>query len=253
MLGCTVSLSGCATPKNPNDPLEELNRSTYEFNQTLDRIALKPAAKGYRAVVPTPVRGGITNVFGNFRDFTTAINNVLQFKIGTALSDVCRVAVNSTVGIFGVFDVASRLGLEKHHEDFGQTLGVWGVPEGPYLVLPLLGPSNIRDSVGLIGDFYTDPEFFLITDSPENWIVFGTRIVNVRANLLEAERLLEQAALDQYAFLREAYLQRRRNQVLDGNAPRDEGEATPRRKTLRELEEELELESEEPEPPPAKP
>ena len=127
-LGWAATLPGCATAKNPKDPLEALNRSTYEFNQTLDRYALKPAAKGYRKVVPTPVRGGITNVFGNFRDVTSAINNLLQFKVGTALSDVGRVAVNSTVGIFGVFDVASRVGLDKHDEDFGQTLGVWGVP-----------------------------------------------------------------------------------------------------------------------------
>jgi phospholipid-binding lipoprotein MlaA len=254
-LGWAATLSGCATAKNPKDPLEELNRSTYEFNQTVDRYALKPAAKGYRKVVPTPVRGGITNVFGNFRDVTSAINNLLQFKVGTALSDVGRVALNSTVGIFGVFDVASRVGLEKHDEDFGQTLGVWGVPEGPYIVLPLFGPSSARDSVGLIGDYFTDPEFYLVIDSPENWIIFGTRIVNLRANLLEAERLLDQAALDRYAFLRDAYLQRRRSQVLDGNLPRDEGKGgeAPRRKTLRELEEELELEPMEPDTAPDEP
>lgn len=244
-----IVLSGCATAKNPQDPLEPLNRGIYKFNETVDRLALKPVAKGYRAVVPPPVRGGVTNFFGNFRDVTTAINNALQLKIDVAFADVARVAVNSTVGILGVFDVASRIGLEKHEEDFGQTLGRWGFPDGPYLVLPILGPSNVRDAVGWVGDYYTDPEFYLITESPETWIALGTRIVNVRANLLEAERLLEQAALDRYAFLREAYLQRRRSLIYDGNVPGNEptGQEQPRRKTLRELEEELELDPIEPE------
>jgi phospholipid-binding lipoprotein MlaA len=248
-------VSGCATGQNPRDPYESFNRSVYEFNETLDRWALKPVAKGYRAVVPVPVRGGVTSFFGNFRDVTTAINNLLQLKIGTGLADVGRVAVNSTAGLFGIFDVATRIGLEKHEEDFGQTLGYYGAPDGPYLVLPLFGPSTVRDSVGLIGDYFTDPEFYLIEEEPWTWVVFGTRIVNVRANLLEAERVFDQAALDRYAFLRDAYLQRRRNLILDGNIPEQvpEGEAGPRRKTLKELEEELDLEPEQPGTPPAKP
>jgi phospholipid-binding lipoprotein MlaA len=243
-------LAGCATPKNPRDPLEPLNRAVYAFNHDLDRVALKPAALAYREVVPTPVRGGITSFFGNFRDVTTAINNLLQLKVAQAASDAGRVAINSTVGILGVFDVASRLGLQKHEEDFGQTLGRWGVADGPYLVLPLLGPSNARDAVGWVGDYFTDPEFYLIEDEPWTWIVFGTRVVNVRANLLEAERLLEQAAVDRYSFLREAYSQRRRNQIYDGNPPEPApGARTPRRKTLKEMEQELELD----EPPAPRP
>jgi phospholipid-binding lipoprotein MlaA len=232
-------LSGCATAKNPTDPLEPFNRGVYQFNETVDRYALKPAAKGYRAVVPPPVRGGVTNVFGNFRDVTTAVNHVLQLKIGTALSDVARVAVNSTVGILGVFDVASHVGLDKHDEDFGQTLGWWGVPSGPYLVLPIFGPSTVRDGVGLIGDYFTDPEFYLINESPYTWITFGVRVVNARANLLEAERIFNQAAIDRYAFLRDAYLQRRRNQIYDGNPPESDSGAGGKRKTLKQLEEEL--------------
>lgn len=247
-----VSLQGCATGKNPKDPFEEVNRSVFRFNETLDRYALRPVARGYRAAVPTPVRGGITNVFGNFRDVTTAINNLLQFKLKAAASDVGRVTINTTVGIFGIFDVATPIGLEKNDEDFGQTLGVWGVGDGPYLVLPLLGPSTVRDGVGLIGDYHTDPQFYLITEAPENWIAFGTRIVNLRANLLEAERLFDQAAIDRYAFLRDAYLQRRRNLIFDGNPP-ETGTEGGRRKSLRELEEELELGPEEPGTPPAKP
>jgi phospholipid-binding lipoprotein MlaA len=247
-----AALAGCATPKNPRDPLEPLNRTIYAFNHDLDRVALKPGALAYREVVPLPVRGGITSFFGNFRDVTAAINSLLQLKVKRAVAGAGRVAINSTVGIFGVFDVATRLGLEKYDEDFGQTLGHWGVKDGPYLVLPLLGPSNARDAVGWVGDYFTDPEFYLFEESPENWLVFGTRVVNVRANLLEAERLLDEAALDRYTFLREAFLQRRRSLIYDGNPPDAPGDTqTPRRKTLKELEEELELD--EPPVPPAPP
>jgi phospholipid-binding lipoprotein MlaA len=209
-------------------------------------------AQGYRAVVPPPVRGGITNFFGNFRDVTTAVNNLLQLKIPRAASDVGRILINSTVGILGFFDVASRLGLEKHDEDFGQTLGHWGMGSGPFLMLPLLGPSTARDTVGLVGDYFTDPEFYIFNHSPENYIVFGTRVINLRANLLAVEGVLDQAGLDQYTFLRDAYLQRRRNQIYDGNPPElQDQEGAPRRKTLKEMEEELELEEPEsgPEPP----
>ncbi len=243
--------TGCATARNPRDPLESLNRGVYEFNEALDKVVLKPVAKGYRAVVPPPVRGGVTNFFGNFRDVTSAVNNLLQLKLPRAASDAGRVAVNSTVGILGIFDVASRLGLEKHDEEFGQTLGHWGLPSGPYLVLPLFGPSTARDTVGLIGDYFTDPEFYLITRAPTTYVVFGTRVVNARANLLAVERIFDQAALDRYAFLRDAYLQRRRNQIYDGNPPETQIEDdAPRRKTLKELEEELGLDPE-PEPPPS--
>jgi phospholipid-binding lipoprotein MlaA len=230
-------LGGCANAGNPKDPLEPLNRNIYEFNRVVDNVALKPVAKGYKAAVPPPVRGGVNNFFGNFRDVTTAVNNLLQLKLNKALSDVGRVALNSTVGLFGVFDVATRLGLDRHDEDFGQTLGYWGVQDGPFLMLPFLGPSTARDTVGLIGDYLTDPEFYLIEGSPENWLVFGTRVVSVRANLLEADRLLDQAAIDRYAFLRDAYLQRRHSLIHDGDHPPGGGEGS--RKSLKELEEEL--------------
>jgi phospholipid-binding lipoprotein MlaA len=241
-LALTVACSGCATAHDPRDPLEPLNRSVFKFNDALDKAVTRPVAQGYRAVVPPPVRGGITNFFGNFRDVTTAVNNLLQLKIPRAASDVGRVLINSTVGILGFFDVASRLGLEKHDEDFGQTLGHWGMGPGPFLMLPLLGPSTARDTVGLVGDYFTDPEFYLFTHSPENYIVGGTRIINLRANLLAIEGLLDQGGLDQYSFLRDAYLQRRRNQIYDGNPPEMQDQQTgPRRKTLKEMEDELEL------------
>ena len=241
-LAFIVLCAGCATAKDPRDPLEPINRGVFKFNDALDRAVTKPVAEGYRAVVPPPVRGGITNFFGNFRDVTTAVNNLLQLKVPRAASDVGRVLINSTVGILGFFDVASRLGLEKHDEDFGQTLGHWGMGPGPFLMLPFLGPSTARDTLGLVGDYFTDPEFYIFNHTPESYIVFGTRVINLRANLLAVEGLLEQKGLDQYAFLRDAYLQRRRNQIYDGNPPELQNEpGGVRRKTLKEMEEELEL------------
>jgi phospholipid-binding lipoprotein MlaA len=246
-LASVVCCTGCATAKNPRDPLEPLNRKVYRFNEAVDKAVTKPVAQAYRAVVPVPVRGGITNVFGNFRDVTTAINNLLQLKVPRAASDFGRVAINSTLGILGLFDVASRIGLEKHDEDFGQTLGRWGMGPGPYLVLPFLGPSTARDTLGLVGDYFTDPEFYLVTHTPETYVVFATRWINLRANLLSVEEIFNQAALDRYSFLRDAYLQRRRNQIYDGNPPPLENEeGAPHHKTLKEMEEELDLD----EPPP---
>jgi phospholipid-binding lipoprotein MlaA len=241
-LALTFLCTGCATARNPSDPLEPLNRKVFQFNEAVDKAVTKPVAQGYRAVVPPPVRGGITNFFGNFRDVTTAVKNLLQLKVPRAASDLGRIAINSTLGILGFFDVASRLGLEKHDEDFGQTLGHWGAQPGPYLMLPLLGPSTARDTVGLVGDYFTDPEFYLFNSSPESYLVFGVRVINLRANLLAVEGVLDQAGLDRYAFLRDAYLQRRRNQVYDGNPPEmQEEDGGPRRKTLKEMEEELDL------------
>jgi len=234
---------GCSSA-NPRDPLEPVNRSIYKFNDGWDKVVSQPVAEGYKAVLPPPVRNGVSNFFGNWRDTTTAINNLLQFKLGHAASDVGRIIVNTTVGFFGVFDVASRLGLEKHEQDFGLTLGNWGIGNGPYLVLPFLGPSTVRDTVGYVVDIYTDPEMYLVTSSPATYIVLGTRIVNVRANLLEAGQVFEQAAVDRYAFLRDAYLQRRRSQMYDGNPPLDipgDGDGAPRRKTLKQMEQELDL------------
>jgi phospholipid-binding lipoprotein MlaA len=239
--------AGCATGPDPRDPLEPMNRGIYQFNDHFDRVLLKPAAILYHTTVPPPVRGGVTNFFSNFRDVTVAVNDLLQAKLKAAASDVGRVLVNSTVGIFGLFDVASRIGLQKHYEDFGQTLGVWGAADGPYLVLPILGPSTVRDGIGLIGDYFTDPEFFLFTNPPENYILLTTRIVNVRADLLDSEQIFEAAAIDRYSFLRDGYLQRRHNLINDGRPPPSgEPGAERHRKTLKELEEELDAD------PPAK-
>lgn len=215
-----VILTGCATATDPRDPLEPINRGIYRFNDTVDKAVVKPAAQGYKAVLPNPVRTGVTNFFGNIDDLFTALNNVLQFKLDKAASDVSRVAFNTTFGIGGIFDVATSFGLEKHDEDFGQTLGYWGVGDGPFLMLPFLGPSNLRDTVGLAAYYQLDPVWNL-DHVPTRNTLGALRIVNRRARLLDAEKVLDEAALDPYTFLRDAYIQHRRNAVYDGNPPRE--------------------------------
>ena len=221
LLGAFLGLGGCATgeDRNPRDPLEPLNRAVHSFNtDLLDRAVLKPLAQGYQYIMPEPANQGVTNFFNNLADIRSALNNLLQFKIGRAFSDVGRVAINSTVGVLGLIDVASNLNLPRHGEDFGQTLGVWGFGPGPFIVWPLLGPSSGRDSVGLVVDWYTDPITHINDD---NWRLGlrGLDLIDTRADLLSASRVLEEAALDPYAFMRDAFLQRRRSLVYDGNPP----------------------------------
>jgi len=221
-LAGVILLSGCATTDpdfaDPRDPIEGFNRVVYSFNDMLDQAVIKPLAQGYNAVVPTPVNRGVTNFFNNIDDVTSAVNNLLQFKIGRALSDVGRVAVNTTLGIGGLFDVASNMDMPRYDEDFGQTLGTWGVASGPYIVLPLLGPTSGRDGVGMVVDWFTDPTNY-IEDDTVRWTLRGLDLVDTRADLLNASRVVDQAALDPYAFVRDAYLQKRQDQVYDGNPP----------------------------------
>jgi phospholipid-binding lipoprotein MlaA len=227
-----LSLGGCATTGagDPRDPLEPLNRGIYTFNEGLDTVLLKPLAEVYRGVIPKIVRTGISNVFSNLNDVIVALNNLLQGKLTNAASDVARVMVNTTVGVLGVIDVASKAGLEKHDEDFGQTLGYWGVGDGPYLVLPLLGPRTLRDSAGLVVDYRVDPVTHIDPSHDRN-IASAARIVSRREELLGASKVLDVAALDPYQFLRDVYLQRRRNLIYDGNPPREKdasaGQANP--------------------------
>jgi phospholipid-binding lipoprotein MlaA len=221
LLLATFVLGGCATTNGGNsaDPWENLNRKTFAFNDTLDRAVLKPVATGYEKVVPGFAREGVNNFFDNLDDIGTSLNNLLQGKPGQGLSDAGRFLVNTTLGVFGLWDVATPMGLEKHNEDFGQTLGVWGVRSGPYLVLPLLGPSSARDAPARI----VDPSWYYSTYvDPESlyWGLWGLEKVRTRANLLKAETLVNDAALDKYSFIRDAWLQRRRSQVYDGNPPR---------------------------------
>lgn len=217
-----LSLQGCATTgedyQDPSDPLEGINRVVYRFNDGLDKVLIKPLAEGYNAVVPAPVNRGVTNFFSNLEDVGSAVNNLLQLKLGRAASDVGRVAVNSTVGFIGFVDVASNLDLPKYGEDFGQTLGAWGFAPGAFIVLPVLGPTTVRDGVGLVADWYLDPVTY-IEDDTVRWSVRGLDLVDTRADLLGASRVMEQAALDPYVFMRDAYLQHRRSKVYDGNPP----------------------------------
>jgi phospholipid-binding lipoprotein MlaA len=207
-----AGLAGCATNNNPNDPLEGVNRAVFNFNETVDRAALKPVAQAYETVLPSFVQTGIGNFFGNLGDMWTFVNQVLQGNGANAGSDFMRVAVNSTFGLGGLIDVGSQARLPKHKADFGQTLGVWGVGAGPYMVLPVLGPSNVRDTVALPVDAYGDVWRY---KRPVNWrnVGYGVRLIDRRAQLLNAGDLLDDAALDKYQFVRDAYMQRRQSQI----------------------------------------
>lgn len=216
-------LGGCASTSgyhNPKDPFEPLNRSIYKFNDVLDKAIVKPVAKGYTAVVPAPGRNMINNFFSNLDDVLVTLNDVLQLKLVQALSDGGRVLINTTIGAGGLADAASKFGFEKHNEDFGQTLGYWGVGSGPYLVLPFLGPSSVRDGIGLYTDTITAPSSQISPVRQRNqYVLFDG--VRKRANLLDSERLLDMAGIDRYAFMRDAYLSHRRNLVYDGDPPRE--------------------------------
>ncbi|MGB5080945.1 MAG: VacJ family lipoprotein [Burkholderiales bacterium] len=215
------ALAGCATSgENPRDPLEPLNRAVFGFNDSVDSAVIKPVATGYRAVVPGIVRTGVSNFFSNLEDVWVAVNDVLQGKFQEGLDDFGRVLINSTFGVAGLFDFASDMGIQKRNEDFGQTLGRWGVGSGAYLVLPILGPSTVRDGFGFLLDTQSDLVFQIDGVRAHNSL-YATRAISNRANLLDATSVIEQAALDKYAFVREAWLQRRRNLVYDGDPPRE--------------------------------
>ena len=214
-------LGGCATSSNPRDPLEPVNRAIYSFNDGFDRVIAKPVAEGYRNVIPGLIRTGISNFFSNLGDLWIAANNLLQGKVNDAANDFGRVVINTSIGLLGLIDVASDAGLEKHNEDFGQTLGRWGLASGPYVVLPFLGPSTVRDALshGLVD---TQADFVVQADHvPTRNTLFFIRGVDTRANLLDASRVLEEAALDKYNFTRDAFLQRRQSLIYDGKPPRE--------------------------------
>lgn len=207
--------TGCAHQQveAPHDPAEPFNRKMHDFNMGLDRYVLGPVSRGYVKVTPDPVRRSVTNFFTNLDTPRVAVNNMLQGKPQEGGQDVARFLFNSTLGILGLFDVATDVGIPKHDEDFGQTLGVWGVGEGAYLVLPVFGPSSLRDGVGRVVDMPLDPVFYL--DSGPAFVLTAIDVINLRANLDAAVRQLEQA-FDPYAFLRASYLQRRQQLVRDG-------------------------------------
>ncbi len=218
-------LAGCSTidaarggPGQRLDPWEKWNRKVFNFNEDVDRTVLKPVATGYTEVVPQSLRRGVSNFFSNFADAWSAINNIAQGKISTGLEDATRVGANTLFGLGGILDVASEMGLDRHYEDFGQTLGRYGIGAGAYVVLPILGPSTVRDAAALPVDrLASPPAFFNGTGT-----VIGLttlQIINTRAGLLGATRVIDDIALDKYTFVRDAYLQRRRSLIFDGDAP----------------------------------
>lgn len=203
---------------SPQDPFEGFNRSVYSFNEGLDSAVLKPLAEGYKKTVPELVRTGVSNFFGNISDVWSGVNQFLQGKIVNGAQMTLRVATNTVFGLGGILDPATEFGLERQSEDFGQTLGRWGVPSGPFLMLPVFGPSTVRDTVALPVDRAAGPTA-LVSGTGETVGVVGLQVVNTRAELLSASKLLDEVALDKYSFLRDAYLARRRSQVYDGSPP----------------------------------
>lgn len=224
-------VGGCATTSgDPRDPLEGVNRGVYGFNDKVDTWVLRPVATGYNNYVPGEIRERVRNFFANIADPMIGVHNILQGKFEEGFFDWVRFGFNSTLGLFGLHDVATDMGYEKHNEDFGQTFGRWGSPPGPYLVLPFLGSSNIRDGIGLGLDYYFDP-MTGVRDKDLSYPLWAVRVVQVRADLLDASRILEEAALDKYTFQRDAYLQRRRSLIYDGRPPRErepESQVNPR-------------------------
>jgi phospholipid-binding lipoprotein MlaA len=215
-----AAIGGCAAlpgPPDPQDPWEGFNRRVFSFNQTVDGAIIKPLAEIYQMVLPDPVDRAISNFFNNLNDVVVIANDLAQLKLEQAVADLGRLVMNTTFGLGGVFDVATPYGLAKHDEDFGQTLGYWGLEPGPYLVLPLIGPSNVRDTVGFAGDITVSPVF--TDDVSVRNSLLSVRLVDLRADLLSTTRIVETAALDEYVFVRDAYLQRRRFQVYDGSPP----------------------------------
>lgn len=209
-------LQGCATGSNPRDPFEPFNRKVAGFNDGLDEAIVKPVAQAYQNIVPSPVRTGVTNFFGNLSDVWSAANSALQLKPKEASESLLRVGVNTLFGFAGFLDLATEMGLYRHQQDFGQTLGRWGVPAGPYLVLPVLGPSTVRDGSALLVDSQGDLLGQVDNVRARN-ALYGLRAVNLRARLLRVGEVLDQAALDKYSFTRDFYLQRR-GVVFDNTA-----------------------------------
>jgi len=221
LLGLVAGMVGCASipagvEPSPHDPWEPFNRSVFEFNEGLDAYLLKPVVAGYRFVLPEFVRDGIYNFFSNYSDIYTALQNLLQGKPGDAFSDLMRVVVNTTFGLGGLIDMATPGGLPKHKEDWGQTFGVWGIPSGPYVVLPFFGPSSVRDTFGTAADLESDYLFGYVKDIGLRNSIAGLRVVNARNTYYEAGDLLDGAAIDKYSFMRDAYIQRREYQINEG-------------------------------------
>jgi phospholipid-binding lipoprotein MlaA len=225
VLLAVVFVSGCATgpDRDPRDPLEPMNRAVYKFNDSFDEAIARPVAGAYRDLLHVEIRSRVSNFFSNIQDILIGANNLLQGKVQEGVEDWARFVFNTTIGLLGIHDVASDMGLEKHNEDFGQTFGRWGVGAGPYLILPFLGSSTVRDAAGTVVDYYYAP-LTELQPLDLRYSLYALYFVNTRSELLDASRLLEQAALDRYIFQRDAYFQRRRSLIYDGSPPREREE-----------------------------
>lgn len=221
---CTLTLTGCATldgPANPDDPLERYNRSMFAFNEAIDKAAIKPLAKGYDFIMPSFASKGVSNFFSNVDDIVVFMNELLQFKFNEAAATSARFMYNTTFGLLGLIDVAKHMDLPKQNEDFDQTLAVWGVESGPYIVLPLLGPQTVRGTAGFAVDsIYFDP-VFKEQSVEETMVTLAVKLIDVRAGLLKASNILDESAPDKYAFMRDAWLARRQFLIYDGNPPEE--------------------------------
>lgn len=224
-----LTLSACASmhaPTSPDDPLESINRATFSFNRKFDKFILKPVAVGYKAITPWPVRTGVGNFFSNMGEVPTTINDVLQGNLKHGCVDFTRFAINTTIGLLGLIDVASYLGLERHYNDFGITLGKWGITTAPYIIIPIFGPSTIRDGLALLVNYQYFTLWPYIEPVRARNELFILDVVNLRASMLESEAVMKQAALDPYVFIRDAYLQKRRSLIEgtgEGNFSTEEG------------------------------
>lgn len=220
-----ASAAAPAAPATP-DPWENWNRKVFAFNEGLDAAVLKPVALAYRDAVPSLVRTGVDNLFGNFRDVWSVANHLMQGKVQTSLEMGMRVLTNTLFGLGGLLDPATEMKLERRSEDFGQTLGAWGLPSGPYLVLPVIGPSTVRDTLGFVADFQVTYTRLVNADTAV-WSLMGLEVISIRTSLLGATTLIDEVALDKYAFIRDGYIARRRNALYDGAPPMDAFEDEP--------------------------
>jgi len=211
-------LAGCAAAPSREDPLEPMNRTLYQFHDTVDTAVVKPVAQAYIDVVPEPIRAGVSNVFNNVEDLISAVNGLLQGKLDKFGDDLARVVLNTTFGVGGIFDLASMIGIERGNEDFGQTFGAWGFPQGPYFFIPFFGPTTVRDGTGTVVRIMVGPVGY-IPNVPLRNSLYGTGYVDLRAQAISAGAIVDTAALDRYLFIRNAYLQRRRYLVYDGKPP----------------------------------
>ncbi len=242
-----ILLSACASvPGGPTegDPFESYNRAMFSFNEGLDDYILKPVTEGYNTVMPRPVKTGVSNFFSNLGDIFVILNDLLQFKFKQAAQDTSRFVFNSTIGLLGLIDVATPMGIPRHNEDLGQTLATWGIGDGPYIVLPFFGSRTMRGTAGFIVESVYDP-VYKIKNQDTLWSTVSLRAIDTRYKLLKASRIVEQAALDKYSFIRDAYLQHRKNLIYDGNPPEEKNPQQPELNSEDlELENLLELELE---------